>query len=553
MADSAREDRIRALAKIDKLLAPKRVKSARRHEVERKQAAVVGQSRAADDECESLEALLAAVRAGVDAPRLEGMLCDRMQTLAGEAAQRQRRLMKLRVAANASSSDSSGSDEGGASVKNSRAEIAAAAVAAEAAAAGSAAEEGGRSAHSVKLKHALMAFVRAALAEPEPEPEPEPDPVEPAATAHAATHDAADEARAQRSQRLRRGDELPAALSPGGFMLDPEYWLGIVLPAGASNVFNVHSSVDERATPPPPDAAGTVDGERARDTLQRRGFLMSGISWPRDVEQVLDNLPALMEALVAAGWPPVFCFVFDEPWRMLASLIGWGEQILGDGVTIEPSVFAWRLQRQRAGFPGSNFGLPHRDYSHSEAHDSQGCRLLSVWVPLTDVGVDDGCMYVVCKDQDPDFATENYAHLRCATQRTDDEGKGKAVVSSETHAAKQKTVTELRFTVAGLRPLAPVPAKSVCAWAGNSIHFGAAASAHSRCPRVSVAVTLCAQRVDAVHGCAQLLSRDALLGLSLSQRLAFIFRSLLSHANWYDLDLPGIHGDAAVSNVECSG
>ena len=36
---------------------------------------------------------------------------------------------------------------------------------------------------------------------------------------------------------------------------------------------------------------------------------------------------------------------------------------------VEPSVFAWRLERHRAGFPGANFGLPHRDYSHLEATD----------------------------------------------------------------------------------------------------------------------------------------------------------------------------------------
>ena len=51
----------------------------------------------------------------------------------------------------------------------------------------------------------------------------------------------------------------------------------------------------------------------------------------------------VMAALVAAGWPAAFCFVFDAPWRALAALVGWGERLLGaEGVTVEPSVFAWR-------------------------------------------------------------------------------------------------------------------------------------------------------------------------------------------------------------------
>jgi hypothetical protein len=132
---------------------------------------------------------------------------------------------------------------------------------------------------------------------------------------------------------------------------------------------------------------------------------------------------------------------------------------------------------------------------------------------------------VVGKDLDADFDQPGaYAHLRAATTKPDEDAPG-------------ANITELRFPVAGVRPLAPAPRHSVCAWVGNSIHYGGACSAHSLQPRISLAVTLCAARVGAVAGCEQLLGMPALLELSLAQRLAYIARSLLSHSNWYELSL----------------
>eukprot|EP01050_Picozoa_sp_SAG11_P027472 SAG11_NODE_6974_length_1216_cov_1.329454_1_plen_54_part_01 len=53
-------------------------------------------------------------------------------------------------------------------------------------------------------------------------------------------------------------------------------------------------------------------------------------------------------------------------------------------------------------------------------------------------------------------------------------------------------------------------------------------------------MTLCAPRVEAVHGFPRLLGAAELRSLSLPERLAFIGRSLLSHSNWYSLELPGL-------------
>jgi hypothetical protein len=49
-------------------------------------------------------------------------------------------------------------------------------------------------------------------------------------------------------------------------------------------------------------------------------------------------------------------------------------------------------------------GLPHRDYTYAETADAEGApRLLSVWIPLNDITLDNGCMYVVPKEFDFNF------------------------------------------------------------------------------------------------------------------------------------------------------
>eukprot|EP01050_Picozoa_sp_SAG11_P027256 SAG11_NODE_6832_length_1238_cov_1.771730_1_plen_226_part_00 len=206
MADVAAADldRVAALAKIGRLLGPgaghKRA-SAARIEAERKQAAVIGQSRGADDERESLESLLALLTgSGEEGSRADGQvgalgnaMRERLLVLEEEAVQRKRRLMKLRIAVADSDSDSdssSGDDGDGEDALAARAKKAAAAMAAVAAA--KEAPVDSAEARHKALKCALLAFVRSILG--------------------AALPDTA--------------GEVPAALAPGGVLLDPAYWLG---------------------------------------------------------------------------------------------------------------------------------------------------------------------------------------------------------------------------------------------------------------------------------------------------------------------------------------
>ena len=75
-------------------------------------------------------------------------------------------------------------------------------------------------------------------------------------------------------------------------------------------------------------------------------------------------------------------------------------------------------------------------------------RLLSVWMPLNDVTLHNGCMYAVPRAKDADFAAPG----------------GRAATA----------LHEPVVPVDGLTPLAPRRAGSLLCWSGNTIHWGSA-------------------------------------------------------------------------------
>lgn len=45
---------------------------------------------------------------------------------------------------------------------------------------------------------------------------------------------------------------------------------------------------------------------------------------------------------------------------------------------------------------GNSFALPHRDFNFTESNDPDGRpKMLSIWVPVTDATLNNGCMYVL--------------------------------------------------------------------------------------------------------------------------------------------------------------
>ena len=115
---------------------------------------------------------------------------------------------------------------------------------------------------------------------------------------------------------------------------------------------------------------------------------------------------ASCSCVVAPSAIKVFALMFDAPWAAVQSCFGPAAAVLGSDCALEPSLFIWSLrhnvdprdrqpsqpaptdaptetsvptgagdddmEEKRTAFVGQNFGLPHRDFSYSEAHFPSG-------------------------------------------------------------------------------------------------------------------------------------------------------------------------------------
>jgi len=248
----------------------------------------------------------------------------------------------------------------------------------------------------------------------------------------------------------------------------------------------------------------------------------------------MKKLATIMHHIEDQGYPPVFCFMHEAFWDFLtihiwpkvtALLLGVDEHNESLCVLDAGSAFAWSLQATgKSTFPrdgefrswqnavsnvnttvpkekeeehecehdqthnyrglGSSFGLPHRDYSAVDSlycdddddgnHKQHSPAVLTVWIPLNDATTTNGCMYVVPKEFDTDFATTDgrHAHMNPAVE------------------VQRGVSSKIQFPLHGVRAL-PAPAGSLIAWYGNTIHWGSSCSKYvtDEQPRKSIALT----------------------------------------------------------------
>lgn len=233
----------------------------------------------------------------------------------------------------------------------------------------------------------------------------------------------------------------------------------------------------------------------------------------------LQELAVAMERLQQNGFPPVFVFVFDQPWQMLHELFQPVATLLGkspDEMHMSLSVFAWALQCGVSEQAGSNFGRAHRDKSYDDSHTDGRVGMLTTWIPLTPVGPEDGCMHVVPSAFDELFNSSDPKHLRPETPET-----------PETHG-------EALSCKAG----------EVLIWKANLIHWGA--SCTSTRPRRSMATAFVTEDVKAFKALASVMRHE--LPEDLETRLRIIVKSLLQYKSWY----PNFQGLDFLGTLEIS-
>jgi hypothetical protein len=120
--------------------------------------------------------------------------------------------------------------------------------------------------------------------------------------------------------------------------------------------------------------------------IHREGYAATPVFLP---PPVLARLNGAIDAVVAAGWPSTFAWVFDDFWsaartpavrRLLDSALGPGSrQVPHVWVHVVPAV------------AGARGWGPHKDGGLARGSRTH----LSLWIALTDASVDNGCMYVL--------------------------------------------------------------------------------------------------------------------------------------------------------------
>ncbi len=296
-------------------------------------------------------------------------------------------------------------------------------------------------------------------------------------------------------------------------------------------------------------------------------------SWGKEYDEILRRIDASMESLKLAGWPPVFVFLFDEPWLLIDRMFELVSPILGKGCLLESSMYGWALSRSKAAAVannidgvdeatttntttinttinnaqkknvssstaeaevGGNFPLPHRDNSFEEANFLDGSPShLSTWMCVNDVGLTNGCMHILPKDADERFYMSNdYWHERVAYQTAG------LNLNQKLPTRKIKPPSEqviLNFPLDKVMPM-PAPRGSILLWQPNCIHWGSSCSSSSHLPpRKSLAMTFrCSASKRPISKFERnLMTRDEIHSLTIEDRLVMIVESILMYAKWF--------------------
>lgn len=170
-----------------------------------------------------------------------------------------------------------------------------------------------------------------------------------------------------------------------------------------------------------------------------------------DPERII-ALRTAVERLRAAGWPPVFLFVYDQVWDLARtpSVQALLRSALGPGFREDSLVWCFHVAPKA----GASGWAPHFD-------GPERSNRLTLWFPLTDATLDNGCMYIVPDGMLPPSV---------------DNSGGEVALGWNDVNAMLRAVRAL-----------PCDAGGLLSWRFHVLHWSAIARAASH-PRISVAM-----------------------------------------------------------------
>jgi len=131
---------------------------------------------------------------------------------------------------------------------------------------------------------------------------------------------------------------------------------------------------------------------RIANGLRGNGYIYE---YPLLPENIITPLHEGILALNMAGYPAVFIYLYDEAWHLFAKLSPLISYFLGDGFRLLPNFWAWNIPLNigASGWP------PHQDCqaeTRFKINENEEILMsLSLWVPLSDATLDNGCMHVL--------------------------------------------------------------------------------------------------------------------------------------------------------------
>jgi hypothetical protein len=221
-------------------------------------------------------------------------------------------------------------------------------------------------------------------------------------------------------------------------MNSPDFWLSLL------SDFHINGSALTQSCERIP--ASNFDLARCRDNFRTEGYF-----------QIDSVLPATTTSKLAGGVTrlrqkgiplAIFSMLYDEYWLAFKQLSEILDGVLGDYMVV-PDFWVWFVE---ANLQSTGFDV-HRDvFYHSVCQDGLP-NMLSIWIPLVDVGPENSCVYLVPSDLD-----KNHPY----------------------------NLENISFSAQDLRAI-PLKAGSILGFDSSLVHWGSRSTRHAITPRISYA------------------------------------------------------------------
>lgn len=180
---------------------------------------------------------------------------------------------------------------------------------------------------------------------------------------------------------------------------NPAYWRSLCPGLSVMSRKNSMAASDEAA-----DQDSSVSDECKARLLCDGYFTVSSVvnrpepAFQRTLNAVADGIVAL----VAAGWPPTFIFVFDEPWELLEYAAKINAATSGTAPNMDFLAFLVDPNLSGGGF------TPHRDRQPEDVassfFDDGRPKYSTCWLALKDATPENSCLYFIPRDNDPGYS-----------------------------------------------------------------------------------------------------------------------------------------------------